>query len=165
MDARPQITAKVVLLGSELWSIETILQNTLSITLVEREEPDMLLWYSNCLNRSWEDDREEFIREGLDMLIVLAKRWPELLMDNDLYKCLMVIVGKENIESETLTKAIDLMLVFAKKGESSRDDLAVRLDQLSALFFHQIKVFKDVIEEEPESYHIGREGLVSVASV
>ncbi|GJR57789.1 hypothetical protein Tco_1499951 [Tanacetum coccineum] len=117
------------------------------------------------LNRSWEDDREEFIREGLDMLIVLAKRWSELLMDNDLCKCLMVIVGKENVESETLTKAIDLMLVFAKKGESSRDDLAVRLDQLSAQFFHHLKVFKDVIEEEPESYHIGREGLVSVATV
>nr|GEW18138.1 hypothetical protein [Tanacetum cinerariifolium] len=117
------------------------------------------------LNRDWEDDREEFIREGLDMLIVLAKRRPELLMDNNLYTCLMVIVGKENVESETVTKAIDLMLVFAKKGERSRDDLAVRLHQLSALFFHQLKVVEDVIEEEPESYHIGRHGLVRVTCI
>ncbi|GJU79240.1 hypothetical protein Tco_1276310 [Tanacetum coccineum] len=145
MDARPQITAK------------DNIQATI-LRYLKEWNPTLNMAALDAI-----DDKEEFIREGLDMLIVLAKRWPELLMDNDLYKCLMVIVGKENVESETLTKAIDLMLVFAKKGESSRDDLAVRLDQLSALFFHQIKVFKDVIEEEPESYHIGREGLVSVA--
>ncbi|GKD76245.1 hypothetical protein Tco_1334527 [Tanacetum coccineum] len=73
-----------------------------------------------------EDEREESIQEGLDLLIVLANTRPDLLMDDDLYECLMGITGKENVEGETVSKATDFVLILAERGERSNDDLGPR---------------------------------------
>nr|GEX98890.1 hypothetical protein [Tanacetum cinerariifolium] len=76
-------------------------------------------------NGALEDEREESIQEGLDLLVLLAYTRHDLLMDDDLYECLMGITGKENVEGETVSKATDFILVLAEKGERSNDDLGV----------------------------------------
>ncbi|GKG49422.1 hypothetical protein Tco_0515874, partial [Tanacetum coccineum] len=63
-------------------------------------------------NGALKDGIEESIQEGLDVF------W-QRVMGDDLYKCLMGIVAKENVEGKTLSKAIDFILVLAENGERS----------------------------------------------
>nr|GFA15242.1 hypothetical protein [Tanacetum cinerariifolium] len=110
------------------------------------------------------DEREESIQEGLDLLILLAYMRHDLLMDDDLYECLMGIAGKENVEGETVSKATDFVLGLAER-EWSSDDWELDLgNSLRCLYISYCEGY-GVNEDESEAYDIGRDGLVRVARV
>nr|GEY65517.1 hypothetical protein [Tanacetum cinerariifolium] len=111
------------------------------------------------------DEREESIQEGLDLLILLAYTRHDLLMDDDLYECLMGIAGKENVEGETVSKATDFVLVLAERGERSSDEWELDLgNSLCCLYIGYYEGY-GVNEDESKAYDIGRDGLVRVARV
>nr|XP_043619829.1 uncharacterized protein LOC122591634 [Erigeron canadensis] len=122
----------------------------------------MLSGVRTLLSRAMDDEREDCIQESMDLLIDLARDQPDLLANDELWAGMMQIAAAENMESETIDKGIELLLLLAESGNSSP---GTPESELMSLFFRYLLVIEDEAEgDESELFVIGREGIARLAA-